>query len=158
MRKKKTLEQFFSRARDIAKELDMSTNEPVAIRYDFDGYGYQYMDSGSGSDWQTRVEGQLLYTHTAEGEYVSHRSLAEEITEGFNALKQIRELEAENAELKATVRSFFQDFIDIREESDSGRVFAPITISSCRCMMIEPLADVLAKMRTLSGAKKRSEE
>jgi hypothetical protein len=37
-------------------------NEPVAIRYDFDGYGYQYMDSGSGSDWQTRVEGELLYS------------------------------------------------------------------------------------------------
>ena len=36
-------------------------NEPVAIRYDFDGYGYQYMDSGSGSDWQTRVKGELLY-------------------------------------------------------------------------------------------------
>ena len=38
-------------------------NEPVAIRYDFDGYGYQYMDSGSGSDWQTRVIGEPLYTH-----------------------------------------------------------------------------------------------
>ena len=64
----------------------------------------------------------------------------------------------EQDELKAAVRSFFDDFIDIREESDSGRVFAPITISSCRCMMIEPVAEVLAKMRTLSGAKKRSEE
>ena len=38
-------------------------NEPVAIRYDFDGYGYQYIDSGSGSDWLTRVDGELLYTH-----------------------------------------------------------------------------------------------
>ena len=38
-------------------------NEAVAIRYDFDGYGYQYMDSGSGSDWQTRVKGEPLYTH-----------------------------------------------------------------------------------------------
>ena len=38
-------------------------NEPVAIRYDFDGYGYKYMDSGSGSDWQTRAEGEFLYTH-----------------------------------------------------------------------------------------------
>jgi len=38
-------------------------NEPVAIRYDFDGYGYQYMDSGSGSDWQSRVKGEPLYTH-----------------------------------------------------------------------------------------------
>jgi hypothetical protein len=84
----------------------------------------------------------------------NERSLAEEITEGFEALKKVREHE----ELKATVRSFFEDFIDIREESDSGRVFAPITISSCRCMMIEPLYEVLAKMRTLSGAKKRSEE
>jgi hypothetical protein len=41
-------------------------NEPVAIRYDFDGYGYQYMDSGSGSDWLTRVDGELLYTHPSE--------------------------------------------------------------------------------------------
>jgi hypothetical protein len=83
-----------------------------------------------------------------------NRSLVEEITEGFEALEKIRQLEAENAELKATVRSFFQDFIDVREESDSGRVFAPVTISSCRCMMIEPLAEVLAKMRKLSGSEK----
>jgi hypothetical protein len=41
-------------------------NEPVAIRYDFDGYGYQYIDSGSGSDWLTRVDGELLYTHPNE--------------------------------------------------------------------------------------------
>jgi hypothetical protein len=40
--------------------------EPVALRYDFDGYGYQYMDSGSGSDWLTRVDGELLYTHPAK--------------------------------------------------------------------------------------------
>ena len=40
-------------------------NEPVAIRYGFDGYGYQYMDSGSGSDWQTRVDGELLYADPA---------------------------------------------------------------------------------------------
>jgi hypothetical protein len=38
-------------------------HEPVAIRYDFDGYGYQYIDSGSGSDWQSRVKGELLYAH-----------------------------------------------------------------------------------------------
>jgi hypothetical protein len=36
--------------------------EPVAIRYDYDGYGYQYIDSGSGSDWQKRVQGEPLYT------------------------------------------------------------------------------------------------
>jgi len=36
--------------------------EPVAMRYDFDGYGYRYIDSGSGSDWQTRERGEFLYT------------------------------------------------------------------------------------------------
>jgi len=36
--------------------------EPVAMRYDFDGYGYMYIDSGSGSDWKTREKGELLYT------------------------------------------------------------------------------------------------
>jgi hypothetical protein len=58
-------------------------SNPVAIRYDFDGYGYKYMDSGSGSDWQTRVDGEPLYIHPADesfdrtashmaGEYVSY--------------------------------------------------------------------------------------
>ena len=84
----------------------------------------------------------------------NERSLAEEITEGFEALEKIRQQAEEIAELKTTVRSFFQDFLDVREESDNGRVFAPITISSCRCMMIEPLAEVLAKMRKLSGSEK----
>jgi len=31
--------------------------EPCAMRYDFDGYGYKYIDSGSGSDWKTRIKG-----------------------------------------------------------------------------------------------------
>jgi hypothetical protein len=36
--------------------------EPVAVRYDFDGYGWQYIDSGSGSDWLTRhKDGEALY-------------------------------------------------------------------------------------------------
>jgi hypothetical protein len=38
--------------------------EPVAVRYDFDGYGYLYMDEGSGSDWASRVKDcEFLYTH-----------------------------------------------------------------------------------------------
>ena len=44
-------------------------NEPVAIRYDFDGYGYQYIDSGSGSDWQTRMQGEPLYTAPHPDQY-----------------------------------------------------------------------------------------
>jgi hypothetical protein len=40
-------------------------NEPVALRYDFDGNGYLYMDAGSGSDWASRVKNcEFLYTHS----------------------------------------------------------------------------------------------
>jgi hypothetical protein len=39
-------------------------NEPVALRYEFDGNGYLYMDAGSGSDWASRVKNcEFLYTH-----------------------------------------------------------------------------------------------
>ena len=49
----------------------MST-EPVAIRYDFDGYGYQYRDAGHGSNWMARLpEGELLYTHPAKELHLS---------------------------------------------------------------------------------------
>ena len=38
--------------------------EPVAVRYDFDGYGYIYMDAGSGSDWASRVKDcEFLFIH-----------------------------------------------------------------------------------------------
>ena len=38
-------------------------SEPVAVRYDFDGHGYLYMDAGSGSDWASRVKDcEFLYT------------------------------------------------------------------------------------------------
>ena len=47
----------------IAEAEKQEGDEPVAMRYDFDGYGYKYIDSGSGSDWQTREKGaEPLYT------------------------------------------------------------------------------------------------
>jgi hypothetical protein len=62
-------------------------NEPVAIRYDFDGYGYQYMDSGSGSDWQSRVKGEPLYTHPVK------ELTDEEIAEVFDNTFKVRDFE-----------------------------------------------------------------
>ena len=35
---------------------EQPAQQPVAMRYDFDGYGYKYIDAGSGSDWQTRIK------------------------------------------------------------------------------------------------------
>ena len=57
-----------------------------------------------------------------------------------------------NDELKECVKSFFEDFLNIREESDSGRMFAPITVSCCRAGKIEKLDALLERMRVLSGA------
>lgn len=38
--------------------------EPVAMRFDFDGYGYKYIDNGSGSDWQTRIkDAEPVFAH-----------------------------------------------------------------------------------------------
>jgi hypothetical protein len=56
-------------------------------------------------------------------------------------------------ELKALVKDFFENYLDTWEESDSGREFHPITISCCRCMKVEPLDNLLKRMRELSGAK-----
>ncbi|MCL6653537.1 hypothetical protein A6R70_14695 [Agrobacterium rubi] len=44
-------------------EAALSTDaEPVAARFNFDGYGFQYIDNGSGSDWKTRKpDAELLY-------------------------------------------------------------------------------------------------
>jgi hypothetical protein len=41
----------------------LQSGEPVAVRYGFDGYGYLYLDGGSGSDWMTRIaDAEKLYT------------------------------------------------------------------------------------------------
>lgn len=60
---------------------------------------------------------------------------------------------ADREELKELVRDFFEKFLDTWEESDSGKEFHPITISCCRAIKIEPLDNLLNRMRELSGAK-----
>ena len=57
-----------------------------------------------------------------------------------------------NDELRICVRDFFNDYLNIREESDSGRILAPITVSCARCMKMESLGILLERMRVLSGA------
>ena len=59
-----------------------------------------------------------------------------------------------NDELKDCVKEFFEKYLNRREESDSGKMFSPITMGCCRAMMIEPLNELMEKMRILSGAEK----
>jgi hypothetical protein len=60
----------------------------------------------------------------------------------------------EQGELQTLVKSFFEDYLDVQEESDGGRVFNPIHISCVRAMKVEPMAKLLMRMRELSGVEK----
>jgi hypothetical protein len=63
------------------ESLQVGQEEPVAMRYDYDGHGYLYIDSGSGSDWQTRhKDAEPLYTRPPRREW---RSLSEEEIDGI---------------------------------------------------------------------------
>ena len=56
-------------------------------------------------------------------------------------------------ELRVCVKEFFEKYLNHAEESDSGKMFHPITVSCSRALMTEPLNDLLARMAELSGAK-----
>ena len=53
-----------------------------------------------------------------------------------------------NEELKQLVRDFFS-ILDIKEESDEGRLFRPNYISSCRAMDGAKLDTILTRMKEL---------
>jgi hypothetical protein len=55
-------------------------------------------------------------------------------------------------ELKECVHEFFTKYLNHVEESDSGREFNPVTIGCCRALMLEPLNELIERMRVLSGA------
>lgn len=59
----------------------------------------------------------------------------------------------QSEQLRLAVKEFFDKYLDVVEESDSGRMFNPIQISCCRAMKVEPLDKLLVEMRALSGAK-----
>ena len=67
----------------LREALKQEQDEPVAMRYDFDGYGYKYIDSGSGSDWQTREKGaEPLYTAPQQRKPLTDEQI-EEIADGY---------------------------------------------------------------------------
>jgi len=55
-------------------------------------------------------------------------------------------------ELQEYVKEFFNKYLNRVEESDSGHLFHPIGVSCCRALMLQPLGDLLDRMRVLSGA------
>ena len=53
-------------------------------------------------------------------------------------------------ELKDTVKEFLR-YLEMTEESDSGKVFHPVYISSCRVLVTERVNNLLNKMKELSS-------
>jgi len=79
----------------------------------------------------------------ADDEIITERLIQEVMQEEIDELR----------ELQTLVKSFFEDYLNYEEESDSGRVFNPIHVSCTRAMMIEPLAKLLMRMKELSEVK-----
>jgi hypothetical protein len=57
-------------------------------------------------------------------------------------------------QLKDLVKELFDKYLNVVEESDSGYLFNPTTITTCRSLKVKPLNELLEKMRALSGAGK----
>jgi hypothetical protein len=53
-------------------------------------------------------------------------------------------------ELKELVKTFFDEYLDSVDESESGREFHPIQVSCCRALKSQPLGELLRKMKELS--------
>ena len=80
--------------------------ETICIAHSWDGHGYQYIDSGSGSDWQTRHVGEELVPRSqAEAIIAAERSIRktaeQRLAQSQDDLKQAR---ADNAALTARVK------------------------------------------------------
>ena len=58
----------------------------------------------------------------------------------------------DETELKECVKELFEKYLNRVEDSESGKLFNPVTIGSCRVMLIEPLNELLERIRKLSGA------
>jgi len=68
-------------------------------------------------------------------------------------LRKAAEMVPANDELKQCVYEFFTTYLNRVEETDSGRLWNPVAVSCCRALMLEPLGNLLEKMRVLSGAE-----
>ena len=71
---------------------------------------------------------------------------ADEIKQNQIGLEEYRR---DTEHMKSLLVRLFK-FLDLTEESDSGNIFHPITISCCRAHKLQPLDDLLAEMKKAS--------
>ena len=58
----------------------------------------------------------------------------------------------EEETLEELVKEFFEKYLNRVEETESGGFFNPIVVTCCRSMMVEPLGELLEKMRIMVDA------
>jgi hypothetical protein len=80
-------------------------NEPVAYRYDFDGHGWLYIDSGSGSNFASLVAknngAEPLYTHPpTEQSLLTDKQIDEMVVILRQQAQEITDLKIANQDLK----------------------------------------------------------
>jgi len=84
-----------------------------------------------------------------EARMVLHSLLKEAADEIQQNRIDIEEYRRDTEHMKSLLVRLFE-FLDLTEESDSGFIFHPITIGSCRADKQQPLEDLLAEMKKAS--------
>ena len=65
------IEKVGNAMKAIKEALAQPEQKPVAMRYDFNGYGYSYIDNGSGSNWREKIKNaESLYTAPSQRTWV----------------------------------------------------------------------------------------
>lgn len=113
-------------------------------------------------EWFYEVEGFGMRSERLQAELGSYDAEFVRVKEWLHAAYMVGREEGDqiadyNAELRECVKEFFEKYLNRQEESESGRMFAPVQVSSVRVMLVEPLGELLEKMRVLSGAEKPEE-
>jgi hypothetical protein len=91
------------------------------------------MDSGSGSDWQTRVEGEFLYTHPAEHDlgiaeaigfdkgYAAAQAEIKELKNGFYDWSKYIKLQIKQLTDEEINEVFSKTWLDLKDYKEFAR-------------------------------------
>jgi hypothetical protein len=103
------------------------------------------------------MERFLDYDGISSSDYIDVRDACKEALDC--SVKQTKDGDiVHNSELKELVRSFFDDYLNTWERRQDGSIYRPISIGCGRVMKMEPLGELLEKMRELSEAQPPYEE
>ena len=79
----------------IKEVLSQPEPEPVAMRYDFDGYGWLYIDNGSGSNWREKIKNaEPLYTTPPQRTWIGLTDEERDHFEGLHLYAARNQVEA----------------------------------------------------------------